>query len=223
MANYTVEPRLLQEYVPAGTELDFWNHTCYISLVGFMFTDVKIKGIAVPFHRTFPEVNLRFYVKRKEAGEWQRGVVFVSEIVPKPAISFIANSIYKEHYCTMPMKHYTEKNEQSLRTGYSWKKKGKWNTLEVTAEPVPVPLQSGSEEEFITEHFRGYAKGNNRGTVEYHVSHPRWDIYKVKSYRVDCDFGSVYGNNFAFLSQLTPLSVFLAEGSPVEVYKRRFI
>lgn len=217
MANYAVDPGILKEYVPAGTELDYWNNTCYISLVGFMFDNVKVKGIAVPFHRTFPEVNLRFYVRRKEGDDWKRGVVFISEIVPKRAISFIANTIYKEHYSTMPMKHFLEKNEMTLQAGYSWKKKGRWNSLKVKTEPVPVTLQPGSEEEFITEHFWGYAKGSG-STVEYHVSHPRWDIYTVKEHTVDCDFRTVYSEEFAFLGKKEPVSVFLAEGSPVKVY-----
>ena len=44
MANYAVDPAVLKPYLPYKTELDFWNNTCYVSLVGFMFTHVKIKG-----------------------------------------------------------------------------------------------------------------------------------------------------------------------------------
>lgn len=223
MANYAVDPGILKEYVPAGTEIDSWNNTCYISLVGFMFTNVKVKGIAVPFHRTFPEVNLRFYVRRKEGDHWKRGVVFISEIVPRPAISFIANTIYKEHYSTLPMKHYTDSNESHIHTAYNWKKKGYWNTLKVTADAMPMALQNGSEEEFITEHFWGYAKGNGRQSVEYQVAHPRWDIHRVKEYVVDCDFGTVYGKEFGFLVMQQPVSVFLAEGSPIKVYNRKLL
>ena len=39
-----------------------------MSVVGFMFADTRIRGIAIPFHRTFEEVNLRFYVKRSVDG-----------------------------------------------------------------------------------------------------------------------------------------------------------
>ena len=66
LANYKIDPEVLRPYVPAGTELDLWNDTCYVSLVGFMFVNTKLLGIKVPFHVNFEEVNLRFYVKRKE-------------------------------------------------------------------------------------------------------------------------------------------------------------
>ena len=53
MANYVVEKSILEKYVPFGTELDLWENTCYVSLVGFMFLNTKIKGIKIPFHINF--------------------------------------------------------------------------------------------------------------------------------------------------------------------------
>ncbi len=73
MANYAVDSSLLAKYLPHHTEIDLWNDTCYVSLVGFMFKDTRIKGIRIPFHVNFEEVNLRFYVRYKGNGEWKRG------------------------------------------------------------------------------------------------------------------------------------------------------
>jgi hypothetical protein len=39
----------------------------------------------------------------------------------------------------------------------------------------------------------------------------------VKSYECDFDFGKVYGNDFAFITDLKPFSVMLAEGSEIKV------
>jgi hypothetical protein len=85
-----------------------------------------------------------------------------------------------------------------------------------------MALKEGSQEEFITEHFWGYA-GRGRQTAEYQVAHPRWDIYPVESSMVTCDFGRLYGPEFADLHARKPQSVFLAEGSPVEVYTKQTI
>ena len=62
-----------------------------------MFLNTKLLGIKIPLHTNFEEVNLRFYVKRFENNTWKRGVVFIKEIVPKPALTFIANNIYNEN------------------------------------------------------------------------------------------------------------------------------
>ena len=106
LANYVIDPERLAPHVPAGTELDLWQGKCYLSLVGFMFVNTRLLGVKVPFHVNFEEVNLRFYVRRREGSEWRRGVVFIKEIVPKPALTWVANTIYREHYETLPMEHF---------------------------------------------------------------------------------------------------------------------
>ncbi|MDH4058870.1 MAG: DUF2071 domain-containing protein [Cyclobacteriaceae bacterium] len=222
MANYPVDKKILEPYLPHKTELDVWNGVCYVSLVGFMFLNTKLKSIPVPFHTNFEEVNLRFYVRYNDKGEWKRGVVFIKEIVPKPMLSFVANTIYKESYETMPMGHTWETIESTLRVEYRWKKK-KWNSILVTADLDSSRIAEDSEEEFIAEHYWGYTKIDEKRTSEYGVEHPRWEVYSTKSYSIDVDFGDIYGQAFQFLNFETPSSVFLAEGSEIKVKAGRLI
>ncbi len=111
--NYEIDPIKLSSYVPTGTQIDQWNGKTYISLVGFNFIDTKLKGIPVPFHRNFEEVNLRFYVRRKENKTWKRGVVFIKEIVPKAAIAFVARLFYNENYIALDMTNEIVKDSDS--------------------------------------------------------------------------------------------------------------
>ena len=158
MANYEVEPALLQPYLPHMTELDLWNGTCYVSLVGFLFLDTRLMGVKIPFHANFEEVNLRFYVKYMEGGDWKRGVVFIKEIVPKAALTFVANTWYKEHYQTLPMRHQWKEDKEERSVRYEWKHQGQWQSLAVEATVVPSPIAAGSEAEFISEHYWGYTR-----------------------------------------------------------------
>ena len=222
MANYETDPAILKKYLPAGTELDFWENKYYISLVGFMFLNTKLRGIKIPFHSSFPEVNLRFYVRYKSGNDWKRGVVFINEFVPRAAISFVANNLFKEHYVTYPMKHKWHFSDK-LMIGYYWKKNNQWNKLEATANINPFELKQGSKEEFITEHYWGYSSINQNKTGEYQVDHPRWNIYPVEEYNINCNFKALYGNDFVFLNHLQPASVFLAEGSPVTIFTKKVL
>ena len=222
MANYEIDPAILKKYIPAGTELDKWNNKYYVSLVGFMFLKTKLRGITIPFHSNFPEVNLRFYVRYKSGNDWKRGVVFINEFVPKPAITFVANNLYKERYVTCTMKHKWEMGEQ-LTIGYYWKKDNKWNELEVTADSKLHEIEQGSKEEFITEHYWGYSSVDKNKTGEYEVAHPRWDIYPIENYKINCDFKQLYGNDFEILEHTQPASVFLAEGSPVTIFTKKIL
>jgi uncharacterized protein YqjF (DUF2071 family) len=98
MLNYPADAAMLQRYVPAGTELDVWKGKPYLSMVGFMMLNTRVHGIPIPCHRNFEEVNLRTYVRRKTAGGWRRGVVFIKEIVPRRMIAFVARRVYNENY-----------------------------------------------------------------------------------------------------------------------------
>jgi uncharacterized protein len=220
MANYAVDRKLLEQYLPQRTEIDLWNEVCYVSLVGFKFHKTKVKGFSIPFHVDFEEVNLRFYVRYRENGEWRRGVVFIKEIVPRPALTFVANNVYKENYETMPMGHSWTTSGDSLIVEYKWKK-NQWNSLKVVTDNNAAIVKDGSEEEFITEHYWGYTKVSKNKTSEYGVEHPKWAVYGTRDYLINVDFGDVYGEDFNFLMTDKPKSVFLAEGSEIIVREGR--
>ena len=96
---------------------------------------------------------------------------------------------------------------------------GRGKQLKATpiSEIFPDALKPNSEEEFITEHYWGYTKLSDSKTSEYQVEHPRWNVYPIKNYSIDVDFGKVYGDDFGFISNEKPKSVFLAEGSEIKV------
>jgi hypothetical protein len=223
LVNYEVDPIVLEPYLPFGTELDLYKGKCYLSLVGFMFLNTKMLGIKIPFHVNFEEVNLRFYVKRIEDGIEKRGVVFIKEIVPKSAITTVANIIYKENYETMKMDHSWTEKDNVLTVEYRWKKRAKWYFVQVDAEIPCTHFPENSETEFITEHYWGYAHVNESHSNEYEVKHPPWKAYKVLDYKLDVEFGMLYGNDFAFLNKQIPSSVMLAEGSAITVESKRKI
>lgn len=221
MANYEVDPDLLKPFVPGGTELDDWNGKTFVSLVGFLFLDTRLRGVSIPFHRNFEEVNLRFYVRCKEGGEWKRGVVFIKEIVPRRAIATVARYLYGEPYVRLPMRHERQWGENGLRVGYSWKFRSEWNFLEVDADPEAREMPSGSEEEFIAEHYWGYTARGGKQTTTYQVEHPSWRVHPVREHRISFDAQGLYGARFADLSERKADSVFLAEGSEIIVREGR--
>jgi uncharacterized protein YqjF (DUF2071 family) len=223
MLNYEAEPKVLLPYVPAGTELDLWSGTIYLSVVGFQFLNTRVLGVPIPFHRHFDEVNLRFYVRRKAADGWRRGVVFIKEIVPRAAIAFTARYLYNENYIAARMGHeirFAACNSGELKkVSYRWEHRGNENRLEVRTGDGPVDLMEGSHEQFIAEHYWGYSAQPDGTTMEYQVEHPSWRIWSAESAILVCDVGVVYGDQFADYVSGTPASAFVADGSSVTVYR----
>lgn len=219
MVNYEVDPRILADLVPAGTELDTWQGRTLVSLVGFRFLKTSVLGIPVPGHRNFEEVNLRFYVRRKAPDGWRRGVVFVKEIVPRAAIAWVARTLYNENYVALPMRHAVSGGEggSPRRVEYEWYLGSRWCKLGVVTAGPPEFAAADSEEVFITEHYWGYARQKDGSTKEYQVEHPQWRVSQARDAVLEGDLGALYGEQFAeFLAQ-PPTSAFLADGSPVTV------
>ena len=219
MLNYEIDPAILKPYLPIGTTLDAWNEKHYISVVGLMFLDTRIYGLPIPLHRNFEEVNLRFYVRREMDGELRRGVVFIKEIVPRRAITAVARAIYNENYTTMPMTHAFHYAGSAHRVAYEWGHPRARHGLSLEANGEPTLLRDDTEEEFIAEHYWGYAVQRDGGTLEYEVEHPRWRVRRTHSAKLQCDIEQLYGSQFAPYITPTPDSAFLAEGSPVTVRK----
>jgi uncharacterized protein YqjF (DUF2071 family) len=224
MLNYEVDANLLRPFVPAGTELDRWNGKVFVSLVGFRFLKTKILGVTIPFHANFDEVNLRFYVRRQHGDEVRRGVVFVKEIVPRRAIAFVARTFYNENYVALPMSHEIRSISNSgMTAAYRWKVGGDWSVIEVEAHGEPQLAKEGSHEQFITEHYWGYAAQPDGGCVEYRVMHPAWRVWAADHAEFQGDVEELYGRNMAAVLRGTPVSAFLAEGSAVTVMRGRKI
>ena len=221
MANYTVPPGVLKPYLPDGLELDLFEQQAMVSLVGFRFAGTRLFSLPIPWFGTFEEINLRFYVLRKEAGLTKRGVVFINETVPHRPVAFLANYLYQEHYTCAPMiSHYTQM-AGIQRIKYQWKQGSQWYHIGVQASTSAKPLIPGTVESFIYEHYYGYTGTPGRPTMEYEVRHPAWLVNDVISYRIDCDFEALYGKTFCFLNKQTPHSVLHTPGSPVTIPWKR--
>lgn len=222
MLNFEVDPKVLQPLVPTGTELDDWQGQTFLSVVGFMFLNTRVFGVAIPWHRNFEEVNLRFYVRRKTSDGWRRGVVFVKEIVPRIAIALTAKLVYGENYIAVPMQHHIALESGAVwpqSVSYSWWFRGRENRLELTVGGDADEAPDGSDAEFITEHYWGYAWRRGGRTVEYRVDHPRWSVSRAAAARLDCDVAGLYGSQFVEFLQAAPASAVLADGSEVTVFK----
>ncbi len=220
LLNYTVPPSLLEPLVPKGTELHLLRGDAYVSVVGFMFANTRVRGIAIPFHSTFEEVNLRFYVKRSVDGEERHAVTFIRELVPRVAIAVAARLAYNEPYISVAMSHRLALNPaKPRRAEYRW-----GVDMRVAGAVVGDGLgrteipPADSDEAFMTQRHWGYTRQRNGSTVEYHVAHPVWRVGRMERGTVDGNTERAFGRKFAPIFAGPPSSAFFADGSAVTVH-----
>jgi uncharacterized protein YqjF (DUF2071 family) len=223
MLTWAVEARLLRGLLPRGVELDTWRGEALASVVAFRFEAIRLRGVPVPCHTAFPEVNLRFYVRRRTGdGQWRRGVVFVQEMVPKRAVAIVARRLYGEPYVVRPLRATGVDSVVDGRPRrtivHEWRRAGRRERVVALATAAPHPLRAGSVEEFIAEHYHGYTGRGAAATREYRVAHPRWNVAPLAEGVLDADIAGLYGAAWAGPLGAAPVSRFLADGSAVAVF-----
>jgi uncharacterized protein len=244
--NFPVPTDIIKRLAPPGTEPDLHHGQSYISIVGFLFQNVRLFGLSIPGHTNFPEINLRYYVRRTIGAEIRRGVVFASEIVPRRAVSIVANHLYNENYITRPMRSeiqiagsdlavedkvaYAWKNPSRKRMPLSFKERlGEGSPVVVrpqrdnrlaaqVAAPLALP-SPGSLEEFIVEHYWGYTHGRDGRTREYEVAHVPWRVAPAVNVIWNCNIPATYNSPLAEFLTSPPTSAIIAEGSAIQVFR----
>ena len=217
--NYRCPPELVEPLVPRGTVLDRWNGLILVSLVGFLFRDTRVRGLPVPLHRTFEEVNLRFYVRRTAAnGEILRAVVFIRELVPRWCVAAVARRVYHEPYLAVPMAHRISLTTAAGGSAeYSWRYGGERFVLGADVGRAPEVPAPDSEAAFITEHYWGYTRQPDGGTLEYQVEHPQWPVWQARHATFTGPARLLYGEAFGAILAGPLHSALVAPGSDVVV------
>jgi uncharacterized protein YqjF (DUF2071 family) len=220
--NFVVDPCVLAPHVPPGTELDAWHGNSFVSIVGFRFLNVRLLGVPMPFHASFPEVNLRFYVRRRVADGWRHGVVFLRELVPKRAVAWVARAL-GENFGRVPMTIRIERSSADQAPScvqFQWRCAGGTHRLALeTAGQASRPPEPGTLDQFIVEHYWAYTALPRRRMREHFVVHPPWQVAPATSVDFDADVRELYGPQFAPFLSRRPASAFWADGSAVRVYK----
>ncbi|MDJ1481672.1 DUF2071 domain-containing protein [Cytophagaceae bacterium YF14B1] len=212
---YEVEPSLLEEYLPKGIEVDTaLNGKAHVSLVAFDFLNTRVKGISIPFHVNFPEINLRFYVRYKG----QVGVVFIREFVPKYCIALVANRIYNEPYLATSMTSSLQITNDEVTSHHQFKYKGQIFDIQTTGTNSLFTPEETTTENYFKEHTWGFGTAHSGKTKCYKVEHPVWRIYPFKNFELRIEFGKLYGKKWEFLGHTQPTYKVFAEGSAVKVF-----
>ena len=219
--SYEADPALLRPLVPAGLELDSFEGRAYVSVVGFQFLGSRAMGVRVPFCQRFPEVNLRFYVRRLGPEGWRHGVVFVKELVPRWAITAGARWLFGEPYRTVPMRSRVEQDDgarhpDGRRLEYEWASGGRWHRLSARAVLPLDPIEAGSRSAFLIDRHWGYTPRRG-GALEYRVRRPGWRACVASHPALEADTHGLYGPVFGPILTGTPASALIADGSEVTV------
>lgn len=221
LLNYEIDPALLAPCLPTHTELDFYEHRTFVSLLGLHFSNPSIYGLPLPFFREYAQVNLRFYVRRRiERGNWRRGVAFIKQIVPYRPVAWAARNLFHEPVVTRSTDQVNRsQGRETMMTEYGWRSGNQRYFIRTVYSNQPVLPEPGSVEKFLLERYWGYSRQKDGGCLEYRFSHPPWQICRAVKAEASSGLGDFYGPPFAGLFGKQPDSAFAACGSQVTLHR----
>jgi uncharacterized protein YqjF (DUF2071 family) len=218
LVNYRVPPELLLPHVPPGSVLDTPDDapdTHLFSVVAFHFADSAALRIPIPTAGWFPEINLRFYVRRGD----MRATVFLREYVTHPLIALGARLFFNQPYYLAKIRHEWEARDNTVRVSTDFRHRKIAGTLRVNAENRPYTPPDDSDAHFLKEHYWGFHCAPRGKPFRYQVEHPVWRAFPVTGYDVDFDPGSLLGGEWRDIPWRDSIhSVLCAEGSPVKLH-----
>ena len=171
--HWEYEPEEVQALLPAGIEVDTFDGKAWVGLIPFSMRNISFPLIPpVPYFGSFPEVNVRTYVKRNGVP----GVWFFSLDVNRLIPAFFARATYFIPYCWGKASH--KKTEAKLLTSVArrWPSKSSSHIELSIGERIESPSELAH---FLSARWGLFSQGFG-GRLRYApVDHEQWELYSA--------------------------------------------
>jgi hypothetical protein len=140
-------------------------------------------------------------------------------MVPLFLVAETARLTYNEPYRTVPMQHTIVKTNGEMQSVEYQFGAGRDRCRFALHVDGPLSeIESGSEEEFLSQREWGYTRQRDGGTIEYRVEHARWRIWPNARHEVAGPLETFYDQALPTILSGAPASAFIADGSAVAVH-----
>jgi uncharacterized protein YqjF (DUF2071 family) len=178
-AHWPVDVDMLRASIPAGFELDTFDHQAWLGIIPFHMTNVAPRGVpALPWVSAFPELNVRTYVKVNGTP----GIYFFSLDAGNPVAVGAARTLFHLPYFSAAM----DVQEQDGWIHYSSRR---MTTNARSAEfeghyrptgPGRAPVL-GTLEYFLTERYCLFTVDNEFHALRVDIHHPPWPLHAAEA------------------------------------------
>ena len=176
-AHWPVAVDVLRAKVPAGFELDLFDHQAWVGVIPFHMTNIAPRGVpALPWVSAFPELNVRTYV----VVDGKPGVYFFSLDAGNPVAVGAARTLFHLPYYSASMKVEEEDGwirYQSRRTsGPAAAFVGRYRPVGPKQPPEPGTLES-----FLTERYCLHTIDGSLRAHRVEIHHPAWPLQSAEA------------------------------------------
>lgn len=178
-AHWPVDAEMLRGKIPAGFELDIFEGQAWLAVVPFRMSNVAPRGVpALPWVSSFPELNVRTYVRVADTP----GVYFFSLDAGNPVAVGAARTLAHLPYYTAEM---TVDAQDGWISYNSRRTSSGAPAAEFAARYRPVgephPPVDGTLEHFLTERYCLFTVDSDYHALQLDIHHPPWPLQKAEA------------------------------------------
>jgi uncharacterized protein YqjF (DUF2071 family) len=180
--HWRFDPDVVQRLLPAGVEVDTFDGSAWVGLVPFHMDALGIVGVApLPYVGSFPEVNVRTYVRaRGRVGVW-----FFSLDVDRFLPAAVARITYSLPYCSGTADHVRAGDIVTSQVQRSWPRSSETARTEIAVRVGGVIDHTDPLIRFLTARW-GLISATRTGRLRYApVDHPAWELHQAEPMYLD--------------------------------------
>ena len=213
--HWEVDPKKLAKFIPDGLEIDLYDGRAYIGVIPFIMANVRPRvAFSVPGISTFPEINIRTYVKRNG----KAGVLFLTLEAQSMVTCAYAPRAYGLPY------RYSIARVSASEGSYKWETRrrdgGHRFVGECKWDNQGDYASRGTLEEFLFERYCLYTTHKGKLCVAY-THHEPWKFgtgtVKIESNSLTKEF------DLGIEELLTPDMVHVSEGVFVKTWSAEVV
>jgi uncharacterized protein len=187
-AHWPVPATTLHSLVPAPLVLDEFEGTTYVGITPFVIRDHRFRGVPLPLMSTFPEMNLRTYVRYGG----KSGVFFFSLDAASRLAVHGARASFRLPYYHAAMSIETHGEWITYRSTRLEKPlaqfSARYRPVSESREAVP-----GTLEYFLTERYALFVVLRNGSVMRGDIHHSPWQLHDAEAEISMNTLGSAHG------------------------------
>lgn len=169
----------VQALLPAGVEVDTFDGSAWVGLIPFSMKNIGLPRLpTVPYFGSFPEVNVRTYVRRNGIP----GVWFFSLDVNRLIPAFVARATYLLPYCWGTASNLRTESTLETEVHRRWPSRASTSIRISLGEPIDHPDELSV---FLSARWGLYSRGFGKGVRYAPVDHERWPLWSASLVSLD--------------------------------------
>jgi uncharacterized protein YqjF (DUF2071 family) len=177
--HWRFEPAVVKELLPPGLEVDTFDGSAWVGLIPFSMRGITVPHMPpVPYFGSFPEINVRTYVRR----EGVPGVWFFSLDVNRLIPAVVARTTYLLPYCWGRASNLIEDGVLRSTVERRWPSRAHSATAVEIGPAIP---SSDDLAVFLSARWGLYSRGLFGGLMYAPVDHEPWRLHTAHLQSID--------------------------------------